>query len=248
MRGSSQIYTSCEFAAEKSDAVTVMVKASANSPVARKTITSSVVEILREKIISNEIKGGQPLRQDALANELSVSRIPVREALLQLEAEGLVQFAPHKGAVATEISVAEVEELFGLRVLLECDVLKIALARMTEEDLENSETILAEFDELLEPGADTRAWGALNWDFHHSLYAPSDRKRTLSILNQLHTNSDRYLRLQIQISADYSRAEQEHHDLLDLCKRRDKRAAAKCLKEHILNTKDELLKVIDSLK
>ena len=224
-----------------------MVKARANSPVMRKTIASSVVEILREKIIANEIKGGEPLRQDALANELSVSRIPVREALLQLEAEGLVRFAPHKGAVATEVSAAEVDELFGLRVLLECDVLRVALGKITDEDLDSAQVILAEFDELLAPDADRRAWSALNWKFHRSLYASSGRKRTLSLLNQLHINSDRYLRLQIQLTADYSRAEHEHHDLLDLCRRRDKRAAVKCLKQHILTTKDELIKAIDSL-
>jgi len=219
-----------------------------DTSIARKTVASSVVEILREKIISHEIKGGQPLRQDALAKELNVSRIPVREALLQLEAEGLVQFAPHKGAVATEVSAKEVDELFELRVLLECDVLRRALKSITDEELDKSEEILAEFDELLAPDADIHAWGALNWKFHKSLYLPSDRKRTIGILGQLHTNSDRYLRLQIQLSADYSRAEQEHHDLLALCRQRDKRAAVKCLKDHILTTKDELIRVINSLQ
>lgn len=172
----------------------------------------------------------------------------MREALLQLEAEGLVNFIPHKGAVATEVSAVEVDELFGLRALLECDVLKVALSKITDEELDRSEEILAEFDELLVPDADMHPWGALNWKFHKSLYAPSNRKRTLNILGQLHTNSDRYLRLQIQMSSDYERAEQEHHELLDLCRKRDKRGASKCLKEHILTTKDELLRVIESLQ
>ena len=225
-----------------------MAKANHRAQISRKTIASSVVEILREKIISHEIKGGQPLRQDALADELNVSRIPIREALLQLEAEGLVQFAPHKGAVATEISATEVDELFGLRALLECDVLKTALTQITDEELDKSEAILAEFDELLDPNADMHAWGALNWKFHKSLYVPSGRKRTLGILGQLHTNSDRYLRLQIQLSADYSRAEKEHHELIALCRKRDKRAACKCLKDHILTTKKELIRVIKALQ
>jgi DNA-binding GntR family transcriptional regulator len=225
-----------------------MAKASTGVQISRKTIASSVVEILREKIISHEIKGGQPLRQDALAEELNVSRIPIREALLQLEAEGLVQFAPHKGAVATQISASEAEELFDMRVLLECDVLRKSLGKISDEELDKAEAILAEFDELLEPDADMHAWGALNWKFHKSLYVPSERKRTIGILGQLHTNSDRYLRLQIQLSADYSRAEQEHHDLLALCRKRDTRAACKCLKDHILTTKQELIRVIKSLQ
>ena len=204
--------------------------------ITRKTVTSSVVEVLREKIISHEIEAGTPLRQNALADELSVSRIPVREALLQLEAEGLVEFAPHRGAVATRISVDEVNELFGLRAILECDVLGYALTRVTDDDLEKSQLILREFDELLKPGADMHAWGALNWKFHRSIYLPSGRKRTLGLIRQLHTNCDRYLRIQIQLVADYSRAEEEHHELLRLCWAREKRGARKLLKSHILTT------------
>ena len=204
--------------------------------ITRKTVTSSVVDVLREKIISHEIEAGTPLRQNALADELNVSRIPVREALLQLEAEGLVVFSPHRGAVATRVSVDEVNELFGLRAILECDVLGYALARITDEDLEKSQLILREFDELLKPGADIHPWGALNWKFHRSLYLPSGRKRTLGLIRQLHTNCDRYLRMQIQLIADYSRAEEEHHELLRLCWARDKRGAKNLLKSHILTT------------
>ena len=217
------------------------------SRISRKTVTSSVVDVLREKIVSHEIPAGAPLRQDALAAELSVSRIPIREALLQLEAEGLVEFAPHKGAVATRISLEEVNELFGLRALLECDALARALSGMTERHLQQSQLILEQFDQLLKPGADLHAWGALNWKFHRSLYQPSGRKRTIGLIAQLHTNCDRYLRMQIQLSADYARAEAEHHELLRLCRDGDKRRARKCLREHILTTGSELVRAIKSI-
>lgn len=218
------------------------------SRVTRKTVTSAVVDILREKIISHEIKSGQPLRQDALAEQLHVSRIPIREALLQLEAEGLVEFAPHKGAVATQVSAEEVDELFSLRSILENDLLGRALQKITDSELKTSQLILEEFDELLKPGADMHAWGALNWKFHKSLYAPADRKRTLNIVRQLHTNCDRYLRMQILLDADYSRAEEEHHTLLNLCEKRDIRAARKCLKDHISITGQKLIKTINAAK
>lgn len=218
------------------------------SRVTRKTVTSAVVDILREKILSHEIESGQPLRQDALAEQLNVSRIPIREALLQLEAEGLVQFAPHKGAVATQVSAEEVDELFSLRSILENDLLGRALQKITDSELKTSQLILEEFDELLKPGADMHAWGALNWKFHKSLYAPADRKRTLNIVRQLHTNCDRYLRMQILLDADYSRAEKEHHTLLNLCEKRDIRAARKCLKNHISITGQKLIKTINAAK
>ena len=214
----------------------------------RKTLATSVADYLREQIITNQIKGGEALRQDALSARLDVSRIPVREALLQLEAEGLVTFVPHKGAVATSISVEEVEELFALRVLLECDILSTAIAKATAEDFIKSEKILEEFDSLLKPGSDMRKWGQLNVAFHMSLYEPSKQTRTLAILNGIHMHCDRYLRLQIQLTSDYERAEKEHHELLSLCSSGQKGAARKCLRAHINTTGAELINAIKSMR
>ena len=78
---------------------------SRSTPIIHKTRTQVVVEVLREKILSGDIAAGEPLRQSALADELNVSRIPVREALLQLEAEGLLKFEPHKVDTSTKLSV-----------------------------------------------------------------------------------------------------------------------------------------------
>ena len=96
-----------------------------------KTRTQLVVETIREKILSGEIQAGQPLRQAALAEELNVSRIPVREALLQLEAEGLVIFEPHKGATATELNAEHVDELFELRAMLEAELLAASIPNLS---------------------------------------------------------------------------------------------------------------------
>src|SRR5437660_12006142 len=85
----------------------------------RQTIASMTVEALRGRILRGDYPEGEPLRQDALADELGVSRIPVREALRQLEAEGLVTFSPHRGAVVSSLSLEEIEELFELRADIE---------------------------------------------------------------------------------------------------------------------------------
>lgn len=227
-----------------------MTNASAPSSqhLVRKTLAASVADSIRERIIKNEIKAGEALRQDALANLLNVSRIPVREALLQLEAEGLVTFVPHKGAVASQLSLEDVEELFSLRALLECDIIATAIANASPEDFETSEQILQDFDALLEPGADIRELGALNWAFHQSLYAPSKRTRTLAIISGLHTHCDRHLRLQIELSSDHQRAETEHHELLSLCKEGKKAAAKKLLRSHIKTTGDKLVRAIASMR
>ena len=105
---------------------------------AYKTRTEFVVDAIREKILKGEVKAGQPLRQAALAEELDVSRIPVREALLQLEAEGLVKFQAHKGAIVTELNAAHVDELFELRAMLESDLLARSIPNMNPEDFDHA--------------------------------------------------------------------------------------------------------------
>src|SRR5690348_10896665 len=85
----------------------------------RQSLTSAVAETLRERIVRGEIKEGEQLRQDAIATELAVSRIPVREALRQLEAEGLITIVPHRGAVVSLLSTEEIEEIFEMRAVLE---------------------------------------------------------------------------------------------------------------------------------
>jgi DNA-binding GntR family transcriptional regulator len=120
--------------------------------VKHKTITASVTDEIRELIISGEIKGGDPLRQELLADQFGCSLIPLREALLNLQGEGLVEFIPHKGAVAKEITVGEVDEIFALRALLECDILVRAMPNLTDSDLAAAEAVLGQFEKLLRPG------------------------------------------------------------------------------------------------
>ncbi len=100
---------------------------SLTTAIIHKTRTQVVIEIFREKILSGNIAAGEPLRQSTLANELNVSRIPIREALLQLEAEDLVKFEAHKGATVTEFSVEKITELFELRALIETNMLAKAI-------------------------------------------------------------------------------------------------------------------------
>src|SRR3982751_2703327 len=109
-----------------------------SAQIQRQTTASMAVEALRERILRGDYPEGEPLRQDALAEELGVSRIPVREALRQLEAEGLVTFSPHRGAVVSSLSLDEIDELFELRAAIESDLLRRAIPKMTKEQLDRA--------------------------------------------------------------------------------------------------------------
>ena len=156
-----------------------------------KTRTQMVMENLRGRILRGEFAAGAPLRQDAIAKELAVSRIPVREALMQLEAQGLVKFEAHRGAVATMLDASAIEELFYLRALLEADTLFHAVDLMTEETFAQAQAILAQFDLALESGTQIEHWAELNHRFHATLYQAANRPQALELIAQINLGCDR---------------------------------------------------------
>jgi DNA-binding GntR family transcriptional regulator len=205
-----------------------------SSRIERKTVTDQVLEALRERILSGLYAESEPLRQDALATNLGVSRIPVREALRQLEAEGLVTFSPHCGAVVSSLSVAEIEELFELRGLIESELMKQAVPRLTEEDLSLADAILDAYEAAFER-QDIAEWGALNWRFHSSLLAAADRPLTLGVLSKLHNQSDRYTRMQLALTHGETRATDEHRKILAAARKGEVDRTSGLLHEHIIS-------------
>jgi DNA-binding GntR family transcriptional regulator len=202
------------------------------------------LEALRERILHGEYPEGEPLRQDAIAAELGVSRIPVREALRQLEAEGLVTFSPHRGAVVSTMSLQEIAELFELRAEIESDLVRRATPHMTPADHARAKEILQAYEIALR-GGEVAKWGELNWRFHSTLYAPSARRFTMSMVSKLHQQSDRYLRMQLALTHGETRAKEEHRAIAAAVKRSDVRLAAKLMREHILGAGGALLTFLE---
>ena len=213
------------------------------APIQRQTVASMTLEALRERILRGDFPDGEPLRQDALADELGVSRIPVREALRQLEAEGLVTFNPHRGAVVSTLSLEEIHELFELRADIECDLLRRAIPRMSAEHLDRAIEVLDEFDDALAAEEATR-WGPLNWQFHAALYAPANRTLTMGVLQKLHQHSDRYFRMQVLIAHGGPSASQEHRGIVDAVARKELDVATQRLRTHILGAGRSLLRLL----
>lgn len=213
--------------------------------IVHKTRTQLVVEAIREKILGGEIEAGEPLRQAALAEELNVSRIPVREALMQLEAEGLVNFEAHKGATASEISSAQVCEVFELRALLEAELLFHSITRLTEEDIKEAEECLTKLENAMAAGDAMAATGELNTLFHNKLYCRADRPQTAEIVASLNQSCSRYVRMHILLAGGIDTAPNEHRELLDLAKTKDTNKACKALKKHILSAKDDIKALLE---
>ncbi len=199
-----------------------------------KTRTEHVLDLIKEDILSGALKSGEPLRQSFLADKYQISRIPIREALLQLEAQGLVRVEAHKGAVVTEISIQEIDELFNLRAILEPYILECAITNMDKTCFQECETILDKLERSLKDKTQVDQWSDYNFEFHNCLYKPANLHHTLDLVNTLNTRCDRYIRMQLLYTDGIDKAEEEHRELLKLCRSKNTKQATKFLSQHIL--------------
>ena len=215
-----------------------------STPIPRQSLSAAVTERLREKILSGELREGEQLRQDAIAAEFQISRIPVREALSHLAAEGLITIVANRGAVVSALSPDEIMEMFETRGVLECYMLRCAIPNMKEEDFQNAEEILGRYEQSLEHDSEVKSWGQWNWSFHSALYAPANRPVMLSLVKTLNINCDRYTRLHLVFTRDMHRAGQAHRDLLAACRTKNPDVAAAELWKHITEAGEYLKEFI----
>lgn len=210
----------------------------------RHSLPDAIASDIRERILCGQMAEGEVIRQDALAQEYDVSRMPVREALKRLDAEGLVQFTINRGASVTKHSLKEIGEVFDLRILIEVDLFRRAIPAMTASDHAKCEGILKAMEASYEAD-DVAKWGALNFDYHSALYAAADRKLTNDILQSVSQHSDRYVRMHLSVMKQLESACKEHRDLLVMAMERDVDAGCALLRGHIERTKDQLLKRVE---
>ncbi|MBD2771345.1 GntR family transcriptional regulator [Iningainema tapete] len=196
-----------------------------------------IADALREAILRGIFQEGQSLRQDEIATQFGVSRIPVREALKQLEASGLVTLHLNRGATVSVLTPAEAQEICEIRSALEVKAMQLAISQLTEQDIEKAAVILETTNQTTEAGLLAK----LNWEFHATLYATAQRPRLLTMIKNLHVNVDRYVRLQMAQMDYLERSQKEHYQILDACRQRDSKAAIKLLKRHIDTAGEQLV-------
>ncbi len=212
----------------------------ARRAIVRQSLPEVIASDLRERILSGDLAEGETIRQEALAEDYDVSRMPVREALKQLDSEGLVQLTNNRGATVTQHSLAEIAEIFDLRILLEVDLFRRAIPAMTADHLSHCQDILTRM-EVSYDADDVGQWGELNHKFHSALYAAAERSLTNELLNRVSLQSDRYVRIHLGVMHQRDAARQEHRDLLKLAQAGQVDAACALLAAHIGRTKQELL-------
>lgn len=210
--------------------------------IVRTTTVELVTTALRQRILSGDLAPGEVLRQEALADELGVSRVPVREAITRLVGEGLLTKVPHKGAYVAELSIGEVQETFEIRLRLEPWLFSQAIPHISDAEIARAEKLVNEMDQ-----AESGMWGQLNWRLHETLYLPAGRDITLQMLRGLHDRSDRYFRFQVVQVPIREQSHDEHMNLVEACRKRDAKLGAKLLEQHVKTAAQQIIAVVETI-
>lgn len=196
---------------------------------------------IREDILSGKYREHEELREVAIGEELGVSRTPVREAFRQLELEGLIQIVPNKGAYVTGITAKDVEDIYMIRSLLEGLCAKWATDHITEEQLEELEenVYLADFhakkghlDQMAE----------LDNRFHQILYESCNSKQLARLLEDFHEYVLRVRRKTLANGGRGKVSNDEHRQIMEAIKAKDKDRAEALANRHIINAYDNMVK------
>ena len=199
-----------------------------------------VCETLREAIRSGVLKPGERLMEIQLADELGVSRTPVREAMRKLELEGYVIMLPRRGTYVANISIRDINEVFEIRTTLDALASGLAAERITEEELEQLERLLVSIGENIE----TRNMKKVvedDMEFHDILYKASRNQRLVGIISNLREQITRFRSMSMSYPGRLKKTLEEHSRLVEAIAQRDVELAQKLAVEHMENSEQTLL-------
>ena len=199
-----------------------------------------VFNTLRDAIINGDLEPGERLIEITLADTLGVSRTPVREAIRELENEGLVVMTPRKGAEVARISNKDLTDVLEVRRVLEVLAMELACEKITEEELAHLEANLNDFDACTSNGTPTEL-SSLDENFHEIIYHSTGNKRLIQILNNLRKQMYRYRFVYIKGLSHIKTLHSEHSEILDALKKRDKEKSVAAILKHIDNQKKAIM-------
>jgi len=191
------------------------------------SISEAVADTLRSAILNGQLKAGQKLPQAQIAEQLGVSRIPLRDALRRLEVEGLVLMDDRRGASVAEVSMEELDEIFQMRILLEPSCAEAAVGKLTDGEADRLIKLLLAMDET--DAAEPLAAMSARRDFYQELYSMSGRPRITETILLLRDHVSRFHVLQHDDGCIHA-----HQALRTCIENRDGKAAREVVGEHLM--------------
>ncbi len=210
----------------------------------RRSLREEAYEALRNAILRGRVKPGQRLKEERLAAEMGTSRTPVREAFHKLEQEELVTRLRRGGFVVREWTRSDVEEVFGIRSVLESYAAVVATQNMDEAELARLEDKLGESERALERG-ETERFIQLNTEFHDILYKSSNRRRLYHMIHNLRDYFDRYRGAILGVNGMPRLSLRDHKRMVAAMKKKDSAVVEKLVRDHILRGMEVVLREFD---
>lgn len=199
-----------------------------------------VYETLREAIRSGVLESGERLMEIQVAEELGVSRTPVREAIRRLEAEGLVIMIPRRGTYVSDLSLRDISDVFEIREALEGLAVGLAAERITDSELEELERMMVEFGEVIQRG-DMEAMVEMDIRFHSKIYQASRNIRLVSILSNLREQTTRFRMASMSMPGRMQNTLEEHRAIVEALGQRDPDEASRVTQFHLAKAETILL-------
>jgi DNA-binding GntR family transcriptional regulator len=195
------------------------------------TAQQFVLEELRRAITSGRLRPGAPIRQDVVAEELGVSRVPLREALKTLQGEGLVTYRAHRGYCVEELSLDDLREVYRIRTLLEDEAVRRAAGLVTAAGLAALDRAEDEVERAAAAG-DVLAMATANRAFHMALYECAGMPRLVRLIRTLWDATDAYRSIYYAEGANRERVVGEHRAALSALRAGDGEEAVRVLDVH----------------
>ncbi|RON38277.1 GntR family transcriptional regulator [Pseudomonas frederiksbergensis] len=200
-----------------------------NGPIPAHLARSVIEETLRSAILDGRIPCGTALRQQDLADLFGVSRMPVREALRQLEAQALLNVVAHKGAVVAALVQGDATETYELRILLESEALRRSIPLLETADFE----LAARYIDELETEHNYTEIGRLNRLFHMALYSKAPNRRLLRLVEDGLNEEERFLRFNLEAMGLGKLSQEDHRNLLRAVEDRNIELSVELLEHHL---------------
>ncbi|MBL0421903.1 GntR family transcriptional regulator [Ramlibacter sp. AW1] len=197
---------------------------------------------IRNKILSGEFAGGERINPADIGDELGISRMPAREALRQLDAEGLVTIRPNRGAVVTELTPAEVSELFEMRAVLEALAARLALPHLTADDLVELETLRQRMDRAR---GDVKLWIQRHNEFHDFIVAHASRPRLAGDIRRMRDALQPHLLLYIDVYKATEMSGFEHETMMDAIRSKNAQLLELCVRDHVMSAGDGVIAFLE---
>jgi DNA-binding GntR family transcriptional regulator len=209
----------------------------------RQTTQETVVDHLRRLILSRALKPGERLVQSALAEELGVSRTPIREALHKLDSEGLVTISAYKGAAVADFSLEELQEIYCVRIALEGYAAYLAAQRITDDELRELEALVRQMEELFRAGERVQLL-EVNREFYRRLYVIPEQSRLHRMIMKHMDLANVYRRMAFTVDSVYMTTVPDHQELLGELRRGDAVAVERLTRVGLEKTAEALIQML----